>query len=228
MLKSEIDRNKVVQSQLRELVDRYNIDYIHFNEIVGRKNILSDKKKDFIKEYISIVNGLDLKAFSVCISKDEIQRWLQADTLTQEQCYNALTWRMMFNILIYLIHKYGNNLIIEMWREIDNTTNEKRILHQVNIQGIIKKFPFAHISIYRHYIIFKKEHILFSSLSDFIAYLTIGFYPKLKNGIFTKKLIRSYYDLLKIYIRVFKDADGMRIPGLEQLLEIIRERGSSL
>lgn len=222
--KSEVERNKEVSRKLRELVDRYNIDYIHFTDIFGRKKVLGDKKKAFIKEYINIVKGIDLKSFSVCMNEEDIKTNLQVDSITKEQCYIALTWKLMFNILIYVIHKYGPNLIIEMWRENENITSEKRILHQINIRGLIETFPFAHISIYRHYIIFMKEEILFSSLSDFIAYLTIGLYPKILKEYSAKELVNNYYDLLVIYNEIFKDTIGMKSDGLDQLLAIVKER----
>lgn len=224
VLNSEIEQNQKVKIELRELVDKYNVDYIHFTDIMGRKKILGNKKKFFINEYINIVKGLELKSFSVCMSEAELKKWLRLNSITKEQCYNALTWKMMFNVLIYATHKYGNDLIIEMWRESENITKEKRILHQVNIKGIIDKFPFANISIYRHYIMFYKEEILYSSLSDFIAYLTIGLYPKLKAGHSTKKLVNNYYDLLVIFNEIFEDTIGMKSEGLEQLLSIVKER----
>jgi len=224
VLKSEIERNIKVKSELRELVDKYNIDCVHFTEIFGRKKVLGDRKSAFIKEYINIVKSLDLKAFTVCLNESEIKSWLQLDSITKEQCYNALTWKLMFNILIYATDKYGINLIIEMWRESDNITNEKRILHQVNVKGAIKDFPFANISIYRHYILFYKEEILFSSISDFIAYLTIGLYPKLKAGVSLKDLANDYYDLLMIYNEIFGDTIGMKSIEFEQVLSIVRER----
>lgn len=222
--KSEINNNLIVKSKLIDLVENYNIDYIHFTDIFRRKNILGNKRQEFIKEYIDIVKVLDIKAFSVCMREDEITEFVGEKSLTKEQCYMALTWKLMFNILIYLIWKYGENLIIEMWRESENITTDKRLLHQYNISGIIEKFPFANISIYRHYLIFHKEELLFSSLSDFIAYLTIGLYPKVISGISIKKLVNSYYELLLIYNELYADSDGIRIDGFEEMLKIVRER----
>jgi hypothetical protein len=130
----------------------------------------------------------------------------------------------MSDVLVYLIYRYGLNLIIEMWRENENITIEKRILHQENIRGLINKFPFANISIYRHYILFMKEEVLFSSLSDFIAYLTIGLYPKIKKGVSTLQLVNNYYDLLVLYNEIFCETRGMRNEEFEKLLVIVRER----
>ena len=182
VLKSELDRNQIVNSKLNDLVEKYNIDYIHFTEIFGHSNVLGDRRKSFIKEYIDIIKGLELMPFAVCMNITEIKNWLNLDSVTEEQCYLALTWKIMFNILIYVIPKYGTNIIIEMWRENDNTTDEKRFLHQINISPLIKQFPKAHISIYRHYITFSKTEILFSSLSDFLAYLTIRLYPRIQTN----------------------------------------------
>lgn len=224
ILKSEIIRNKKVKSDLIELVDRYNIDYIHFTEIFGRKKILGEKKKAFVKEYVDIIKGLNMNPFSVCMSKSDIESWLKLDHITKEQCYVALTWKMMFNVLVYLIYKYGKDLIIEMWRENENITAEKRILHQENIRGLIGEFPFANISIYRHYILFQKKEILFSSLADFIAYLTIGLYPKFRTEFSANDLANDYYDLLVVYNQIFDDTIGMRSETLDQLLAIVGER----
>lgn len=223
-LKSEIENNRFVSSQLSELADKYNIDYVHFTEIFGRKKILGDKRKDFIKEYVEIVKILDLKPFSVCMSESELKNFLKIDVITKEQCYIALTWILMDKILFYLVLKYKEDLIIEMWRENENLTLEKRILHQENANGIIRKFPFAHISIFRHYILFMKEEILFSSLSDFISYITIGICPKMKRNISPKELVNNYYDLLVIYNEIFKDSEGMGIEEFDKLLAMVRER----
>jgi hypothetical protein len=224
VLKSEIEKNQNIKCKLNDLVDKYNIDNIHFTDIFGRKKVLGAKKKAFLKEYVELVKGLDLKSFSVCMSEAELKNYLKVKSVTKEQCYIALVWKMMFDILIYLISQYGHNLIIEMWRENENITDEKRILHQININDLIKSFPFANISIYRHYLIFMKEEILFSSLSDFVAYLTIGLNPKMKAKFSAKELVNNFYDLLIIYNEIFDDTFGMKNIELEQLLTIVRER----
>ena len=224
VLKSELDRNINISSKLRDLIERYNIDYIHFTDIFGRKKILGDKRKSFVEEYINVIKDLNLKPFSVCMSESELKSYLSVDIITTEKCYMALTWILMFNILIYLTYEYGPELIIEMWRENENITNDKRILHQLNIKGVLEKFPFAHISIYRHYILFMKEELLFSSLSDLVAYLTIGVFPKIKSSYSPKELANNYYDLLRIFNQIFDDTMGMKNDGFDQLLSIVNER----
>lgn len=223
VLKSEVDRHTNIKAELKGLVERYNLDYIHCTDIFGHKKVLGHKRRAFIEEYISIIKGLDLKPFSVCMSKEELKSYLNIKSITNEQCYIALIWIMMFDILKYLIYRYGNELIIEIWRENENITLDKRILHQENIRGIIAKFPFAHISIYQHYILFMKEEILFSSLTDLIAYLTAGICPKI-NKRHAGQLANNYYDLLIILKEIFTDISDIRIEGLEHLLDLVKNR----
>ncbi|GAB6172965.1 hypothetical protein JCM15765_24430 [Paradesulfitobacterium aromaticivorans] len=224
VLKSEIKKNTGIYQKLRELVERYNIDYIHFTDILGRKNILGGNKRAFLKEYSSIAKELDMKPFTICMTENEIKRLLGISSISKEQCYMALTWRLMFNVLIHLTYTYGNELIIEMWRENENITTDKRLLHQINAEGVIKDFPFAHISIYRHYILFMKEELLFSSISDFVAYLTIGLYPKFNSKYSKKELANNYYDLLVAFNEIFDDTKGMKSDELDAIINIVKER----
>jgi len=225
ILKSEIDNNIKIKGDLIKLVEKYDIDYIHFTDIYGRKKTLGNRRKLFIKEYINLVRTLKMKAFSVCMNQKEIEDYLSTDELTKEQCYMAITWRMMFDILVYGTSLLGSNLIVEMWRENDNVTNEKRILHQKNIKGLVELFPFA--SVYRHYILFMKEELLFSSLSDFVAYITICTYPKLVKGYDRKKLVNDCYELLTIYNGIFFGEKGLRDAWIDGLVEATLKRQNS-
>ncbi|WP_312648080.1 YecA family protein [Aminipila sp.] len=224
VLESEIEKNKDVYGELQNLVEKYQIDTIHFTEIFGHKKILGDKRREFLKEYADIVNKINLVPFTVCKRKDEIENLLNLKSISTEQCYMALTWLMMFNILIYLITQYGPELIIEMWRENDNVTVDKRILHQQNIAGIIEKFPFANISIYKDYIVFSKRELLFSSLTDFIAYLAVGLYPKINSNYQLKQLANNYYDLIIGFNDIFKDTIGMRSKEFDELISIVKKQ----
>lgn len=223
VLKSEDDKNLEVRSRLTKLVRQYNIDYIHFTEIYGRQKVLGDKRKAFIKEYIDIVKGLNFKPFTVCMNENEIKDLIKVTSITKEQCYIVLTWLLMDRVLRFLMPKY-DNIIIELWRETENITLEKRELHQENARGIINHYPFIHISMLRHYIVFSKEEILFSSLSDLIAYMTIGLYPKLQQKVPIKQLANNYYDLLNIFNRIFCDSSGMRNQEFDELLKIVEQR----
>jgi hypothetical protein len=148
------------------------------------------------------------------MSKDEICSWLKTTDITIEQCYIALTWKLIFDILIYCITTYGSNLIIEIWREADNTTNEKRLLHQQNCAEIIKRFPFANISFYKDYLIFSKRNILFSSLADLVAYTTIKTFPKL--ALPSKKIKNN--ELLNLFKNSFHNTTYLKNDKFNDIL----------
>lgn len=221
--KSEIEQKIDVQAKLYKLVENYNIDYIHFTEIFGRDNILGNKKKDFIIEYTDLVSQINFVPFAVCMSKSEIEQWINESNISSDQCYQALTWKLMFNIIVYCTWKYGINLIFEMWREVDSLTASKRILHQINSSGLIKDFPFAHISIYRHYQNFMKIMVLYSSISDFVAYLTCKIFPKIKSGVPERKIIKNNHDLLVMFAKIFDDSTYMRNKEFTNIIEIVRQ-----
>lgn len=219
ILQSEIDKNLEVQSSLNKLTEKYSVDFIHFNEIFGRKNCFGKDRKNFIKEYSDIVNKLKIKPFTICMTKKEISNWLKNETITTEECYIALTWKLMFNILIYCTYTYGNTLIIEMWRENDNVTNDKRILHQINCSELIKQFPFANISIYKDYLLFMKSKVLFSSITDLIAYTTTKIFSKIDTSIPVSKIVRDNKDLLVLFKSTFKDTTYMKNEAFTKLLQ---------
>jgi len=220
--KSEVEQKVDIQGKLYKLVENFNIDYIHFTEIFGRDNVLGDRKIDFLNAYANLVSQIDFVPFTVCMTKTEIEQWINESNITQDQCYQALTWKLMFDIISYCIWKYGVNLIFEMWREVDSLTIDKRILHQKNSVGIIKSFPFAHISIYRHYQNFMKTKILYSSISDFVAYLTCKIYPKIKSNIPERKIIKNNYYLLIMFSKIFNDSTYMRNRKFTSMLEAIK------
>lgn len=222
--KDNEDKMNNIFKALINLTEKYNIDTIHFNEIFGRKNILGDRKRQFIDEYSEILRNNHLKAFSTCMSLDEIIKYVKNDNITDEQCYMALTWRMMFDVLIYTTFTYGNEHIIEMWRESENITTDKRLLHQINAKGLLGTFPFARVSIYKEYQMFTKNHLLYSSLSDFIAYITIGIIPKLRNGKSQKILVRDNYDMLLLYSKIFDRNERLNYPELEDLVQLAHVR----
>ena len=216
VLKSELDNNLKVNADLHNLIEKYNIDYIHFTEIFGRDNLLGINKHKFIGEFTNIVNQLNTIPFTTCMAKDEICSWLKTTDVTTEQCYIALTWKLIFNILIYCITTYGNNLIIEIWRESDNTTNEKRLLHQQNCIDLLKYFPFANISFYKDYLIFSKRNILFSSLADLVAYTTIRTFPKL--NISAKKIIKNNNELFNLFKNSFHNTTYLKNDKFNDIL----------
>lgn len=222
VLKSEIDKNNNLQPSLCKLVKKYGIDYIHFTEIFGRNNLLKENRKNFLNEYADIITNLDMKPFTICMTKKQIEQWIKSDSITDEQCYIALTWKLMFNIIIYCTYKFGNNIIIELWRENENVTVNKRLLHKKNCIDIINQFPFANISIYGDYLLFMKSKILFSSLSDLVAYTTTKFFSKLDKNISSKKILNNKnYELLALFKKVFKDSTYMNNKKFDEILKNI-------
>src|SRR5665647_1503009 len=96
--KKEVENNKILNSKLTNLVEKYFVDHIHFTDIFG-KRILGTKKTDFINEYIEIIKPLNIIPFTVCMNEDEIKDYLKInrnDKLKKDDYYIALTCKLMF------------------------------------------------------------------------------------------------------------------------------------
>jgi hypothetical protein len=212
--KDEIDKKISIKSKLNDLAEEYYVDSFHFTEIFGRRRIFRDKTNQFIDTFSEIVCQIEMFPFSVCMNIDEVKKFQNQNQITDEQVFISLQWQLMFKILKFMIWKYGIEFIIHMWREQENVTVEKRLLHQQNISGLLDTFPFAQISIYRHYEIFMKSEILYSSLSDLVAYFTTRVASRKESAIPEGKIIGNNYEIIKLISCVFKEYQFIDVKNL--------------
>lgn len=222
--KEELDNKAFIKLKLRDLAENYYIDGVHFTEIFGRSKVLKDKTNDFIEEYSKIVNQIEMYPFSVCKRKEEVEEYQNHKGMNDEQIFISLQWQIMFKIFKFMIWKYGINFIVHIWREQENITVEKRLLHQKNIIGLLETFPFANISIYRHYEIFMKTEILHSSLSDLVAYFTTRFRSGNDDNKPEKILIRDNYEIIKLISKVFKEHKFIDVSNLDGYIKEVTNR----
>lgn len=222
--KEELDSKKFINPKLSQMAEDYYVDSFHFTEIFGRIKVLRERTNDFIEEYSELVNQLEMYPFSVCKTKEEVEKYQSHKGMTDEQIFISLQWQLMFKIFKYMIWKFGINFIVHMWREQENITMEKRLLHQENIVELLETFPFANISIYRHYEIFMKTNILYSSLSDLVAYFTTRVQSRNDDNMPEKKLIRDNYEIIKLVSKVFKEYKFIKVDSLDNYIEEVLKR----
>lgn len=221
--KDELENKMSIYSDLNKLAEDYYIDGFHFTDIFGRTRVLQDKTDGFIDKYSEVVNKLEMYPFSICKTKEEVEELQKYSGMTDEQVFISLQWQLMFKIFKFMLWKYDINLIVHMWREQENITIEKRLLHQENIRGLLATFPFANISIYRHYEIFMKKEILFSSLSDLVAYFTTRIQSR-NGNVPQGKIIRDNHEIIKLISKVFKEYRFIDVDNLNELIAEVRKR----
>lgn len=222
--KDELDNMEHINVRLSKMAEDYYVDNFHFTDIFGRTRVLKDKTNAFIDEYSEVVCQLEMYPFSVCKSKEYVEEYQKIKGLTEEQIYISLQWQLMFKILRFMTWKFGNNFIIHMWREQENITTEKRLLHQDNIVGLLNIFPFANVSIYRHYEIFMKKELLSSSLSDLVAYFTTRIQSRNATNMSESKLLRDNYDIIKLISKVFKEYEFVEVDNLDKYIGEVLKR----
>jgi hypothetical protein len=222
--KQELDSKKFIKPKLEVLAENYNVDSFHFTEIFGRSKVLKSKTNDFIEEYSKLVMQIEMIPFSICKTKAEVDEYQNNKGINDEQIFISLQWQLMIKILKFMIWKFGSNFIVHMWREQENLTVEKRLLHQENIVGLLETFPFSNISIYRHYEIFMKTEILYSSLSDLVAYFTTRVQSRNDSNMPEKKIIRDNYEIIKLISKVFKEHQFIDVSNLDRFNEEVTNR----
>lgn len=167
---------------------------------------------------------MEMYPFSICMKKENVRQFQGLSNITDEQVYISLLWQLIFKILIFIIWKYGDEFIIHIWREQENITAEKRILHKENIIGILEKFPFAKISIYKDYEIFMKSELLYSSLSDLVAYFTTRIESRNDNGMPQSKILRDNYEIIKLLSDVFSEYEYIDVKNLSNYIKEVSIR----
>jgi len=216
-----------LENELVKLVHEYNIEFIHFTDFFGQNKVLGDKRNEFIDKYVGIVSKIpNMACLSLSKNKDKILLDLGRTDITNEELYFQLFW----NNFERIIPAFSNEDIFHIWIEqeydLDNTKK-----HKDNAEKLIKnlysgihtmelKFPDRYISICKYPLFFSKKALLYSSLSDLVAYTSNKIQNKIDTGVPKKKIQNEYNILLSIIRRVFKNYTGLES---KELIELINE-----
>jgi hypothetical protein len=208
-----------IEYELNCLENEYELDNIHFTDILGKGNVLGNKKEEFLEKYTQIVNKINLSCLSISESRDKITRRYGISDLSDDDIYFNL-FRENFK---RLIPGSKNDYIINVWKEQDNNFGDKHTVsshHRLwtGIDYILKAFPDKYISICKYPMFFMKRSLLMSSLADLVAYVSNKVQNKIDNRIPLKKIRDEYYLFLKLIKDVFNNFSGLTS---KELIEII-------
>lgn len=215
---------KVAKTKLRDLADEFEVDYFHFVDILGKRKIFGDRVDEFIYRYSEIVSKLKVTPFSFCRERSEVEKMHNRACMNDKEIYTSIQWELIDKILVYLVWKYGPELIIHMMREQENITEEKARLHYINAKQVQEKYPFAQISFYKYYDIFMKTEILNSSLSDLVAYTSTRIKKRMSIVDDDKKIVSQFYRNLLVLSLSFSECGRIDIDNFCELLGRIKRQ----
>jgi hypothetical protein len=216
-----------LENELVKLVHEYSIENIHFTEIFGQRKLLGIKRNEFIDKYVSIVSKVPhMICLSLSRNKDEILHDLGKTDLTNEMIYTTLFW----NNFERIIPAFSDGDVFHIWQEqeddLDNTKKHKENAEKVienlysGIHTMQFKFPDRYISICRYPLFFSKKALLYSSLSDLVAYASNKIQYKIDIGVPKRKIQQEYNILLSMIRKVFINYSGLES---KELIELINE-----
>jgi hypothetical protein len=212
---------------LTDLIKKYEIPYIHFTDIFGKKRILKDKKKDFLKEYIEIVKDIPMAFKSISIQKKALLHQLQRKDMPEEEIYFILFWNVFEHIAL-TIEKYS---VITIYKEQEYSLQKRKDLEVAanklftdlysGLEQVFAKEPKVYISVCKHPHFFTKHALLYSSLSDFNAYSTNKIQNKIDEGVPTEKIIKEHSVILKMIKDLYKNYSGLPSKEFIDLLKSV-------
>jgi hypothetical protein len=216
-----------IESELVKLVHEYNIEFIHFTDIFGQNKVLGDKRNEFIDKYVSIASKVpNMICLSLSKNKDKILLDLGRKEITNEKLYSLLFW----NTFERIIPAFNDEDLFHIYKEIqfdleDTKKHKENAIKFINdldygMQYLHEKFPDRYISICKYPQFFSKKALLYSSLSDLIAYASNKIQNKIDIGVPKKKIQLEYNILLKMMRKVFINYSGL---GSKELIELINE-----
>lgn len=209
--------NEFLQStekKLENLVKMYSIEAIHFTEIFGRLKILKDKRYAFLEKYVEIVKTIPMACLSISKNKMKLLQEMGKTSASEEDLFFSLFWNSFERVIsafcdynVFHIHfEQEDDLNTKKYRDIGIRLFEK--LYS-GINQLYDRYPEKYISICKNPHFFSKQALLYSSLSDLIAYGGNKLQHKIDNGIPEKKIMIEYADLLKLIRNVFKNYSGL-------------------
>jgi len=214
--------NKTLQKQinreLNSLVEKYEIDTIHFTDLF-RKKQLGNKRDQFINEFTDIVSKVNLTCLAMSENRDTMLNFFNKGDIKDEIIYHNMFWLVMEE----LISSAKDDYVINIWKEQENNFTSQ---HTIDIQNkliegikyIYMRYPEKYFSICKYPTIFMKKELLMSSLADLIAYSVNKIQNKIDNGIPTKKIEKEYRVLLIAIRTIFNNYNCL---GSEELVSLI-------
>lgn len=194
------------ENRLDNLVTEFNMSSIHFADLFGRRSreLAPDQRSKFLIKYAKIVSEIPMFCSSFSISKTKVIE--ESDNLLDnlDDLYFVIRWSNLERVLGILrpysiIHifteqgnnfteKHGQDLIQRLHAGIQSSEGIKRFEHSVCLN------PF----------VFTKKALLYSSLSDLVAYVSNKVQQKIDHGVPPKKITRQYGELFSLIKSVFQ------------------------
>lgn len=216
------------ENKLVDLVTLYSVDTIHFTELFGSKRILKDKRNEFLDKYIEIVKIIPMSCLSISKSKPQLLKEMGISSASDEELFFSLFW----NNFERVISAFGDNNVCHIHFEQEYDLNPKKYrdigmrLFQKLYSGInhlYDRYPQKYVSICKHPHFFSKKALLYSSLSDLIAYAGNKLQHKIDSGVPEIKIMAEYADLLKLIRNVFMNYSGLASKELVTMINNVQE-----
>lgn len=205
---------QTTEAKLSDLVKQYSIKTIHFTDIFGSKKILQNKRNDFLKRYEEIVKTIPMSCLSISKNKDKLLLEMGMHDASDEELFFSLFWNSFERIIAVLDNHNIFHIYVE--QEYDLNPNKYRDIAlklfeklYSGINQLYGKYPEKYISICKHPHFFSKQALLYSSLSDLVAYVANKIQYKIDVGVLGKKIMGEYAELLKLVRNVFKNYSGL-------------------
>lgn len=214
-----------IEDELENLTSTYGINSIHFNELFGPKKILGNKLEEFITEYSKIVSNIGpATCFALSLNENQLLDNLGKTKLSNNDIYYNLFWNNLYRLAMIIKEKSIIHIYAEQEYSLDyKSISNKLFFNDVErfyagisqLEGNVDKY----LSICKHIKYFTKKALLFSSLSDLVAYSTNKIQNKIDSGVPEKKIIRNYGLLLKTIKQVFSNYKNLSSPEIVNLID---------
>lgn len=206
------------ENSLETLVKKYGLKDIHFSEIFGRKKILKHQLQDFLEEYVAIVSCLPMSCLSISRKKSQLVEQLGGGKFSNEELFHQLFAENFSR----LTTAFPARTIFHIYREKEQNLSPKmidgefkKLLSAIHMSNIVSGKP---QSVCKHPHLFTKNALLFSSLTDLVAYTTNKIELKINAGIPLKKIDKEYGNLLFLIKSVYTNYSGLASETLKELI----------
>ncbi len=215
-----------IENRLENLVNEYNINNIHFTDIFGKKNILGNKKSEFLKKYSDIVSEIPMSCLSISKNKEEILLDIKKEDASYEEIYYSLFWSNFERVMTTFPDNYIYHISLEQEYDMNNPKkyeeNARVTFNKLywGIEQLYNMHPDKYISICKHPSFFSKRALLYSSLADMVAYASNKIQQKIDSQIPISKIQKQYKPLLIAMKKIFQNYSGL---SSEMLIELINK-----
>lgn len=200
-----------IEAKLEALIEKYDLKNIHFSEIFGKKS-LGMKRDDFLSEYKNIVAHIPLSCVSVSKSLGELKENHLLVNSTNEEIFHSLFWSCFQSIIETFPEHSIFHLHTEQEYSLDGNLEvmAKKYFDKL-YSGIAhtKQHQNKHFSVCKHPHFFTKKALLFSSISDLLAYGSNKLQNKIDVGVPPNKILKEHNKLLLLMKSVFNNYSGM-------------------